>query len=610
MHKTQTFQVFGFFSVILFFSFNLSGQDQYFGSLEVEKIRDLILENQMDSAFYIAEEMMRLSEGKSNEERAIALHMMGVMLTEKFEYNEAISLLEQSIKLSDVKGSDLYYQNRLILGRCHYFLGSLDEAKELINPLLEVQQLDSNYLYRAHYILNNVYFGDSDDEKCLEHLIKAHDIAIKLGKDNEAATLKSYLGFMYHRLDKDSIAFAMQDEALEYMMSVGDTIGAAFVISERATMYSNIDDWENSEKDFLLAIDYSLQKGHLPHAANSSSLLSDVYISLGDYDEALKYYTSSQKICMDYEIPIGILTNHIGLAELYLAMGKHEECIEEAEQAKEVAALNEYTEELATAHGILARAYAKTGRFEKAYISLEEKKAIRDSLFTLEKAESMGKLREQFEREKNLREIAELENEARVDALKRKGLWIGLGLVALLSLLVLNREVQRRKKAKQLHEVELKMASLEKTRLKEELDFKNRELTSHALNLARKNEFLSNLNIQLNQLKQGNNADEVDVRDIKNQLKIEGQMENNWEQFTKQFTATNPDFYDVLKRAFPDLSRGDLRLAALLKMNLGTKDIANILGISNDGVKKSRYRLRKKLSLDSNESLEDKVMMF
>jgi len=43
-------------------------------------------------------------------------------------------------------------------------------------------------------------------------------------------------------------------------------------------------------------------------------------------------------------------------------------------------------------------------------------------------------------------------------------------------------------------------------------------------------------------------------------------------------------------------------------MNLSTKDIATILNISDDGVKKARYRLRKKLNLDTSESLDALVM--
>jgi DNA-binding CsgD family transcriptional regulator len=44
-----------------------------------------------------------------------------------------------------------------------------------------------------------------------------------------------------------------------------------------------------------------------------------------------------------------------------------------------------------------------------------------------------------------------------------------------------------------------------------------------------------------------------------------------------------------------------MRLIALLKMNLSSKEIADILGISADGIKKARYRLRKKMNLEDSQ---------
>ncbi|HEU0226802.1 MAG TPA: LuxR C-terminal-related transcriptional regulator, partial [Arachidicoccus soli] len=56
---------------------------------------------------------------------------------------------------------------------------------------------------------------------------------------------------------------------------------------------------------------------------------------------------------------------------------------------------------------------------------------------------------------------------------------------------------------------------------------------------------------------------------------------------------------------FPNLTAQDLRLAAYLKMNLTTKEIAPLLNISTRGVEIKRYRLRKKMNLDEHENLSD-----
>ena len=55
-------------------------------------------------------------------------------------------------------------------------------------------------------------------------------------------------------------------------------------------------------------------------------------------------------------------------------------------------------------------------------------------------------------------------------------------------------------------------------------------------------------------------------------------------------------------------SKTEPRLIALLKMNLSSKEIAQILHISTERVKKARQRLRKKLELDSTQDLQEYIL--
>jgi DNA-binding CsgD family transcriptional regulator len=47
---------------------------------------------------------------------------------------------------------------------------------------------------------------------------------------------------------------------------------------------------------------------------------------------------------------------------------------------------------------------------------------------------------------------------------------------------------------------------------------------------------------------------------------------------------------------------------ALIKMNLSSKEIANILYIFIAGIKKARQRLRRKLGLETGDSLEEVII--
>jgi DNA-binding CsgD family transcriptional regulator len=68
------------------------------------------------------------------------------------------------------------------------------------------------------------------------------------------------------------------------------------------------------------------------------------------------------------------------------------------------------------------------------------------------------------------------------------------------------------------------------------------------------------------------------------------------------------NFFTKLKENHPELSSSELKLAALVRLNLNLKESATILGISPESVKTSRHRLRKKLNLGEEQNLADYLL--
>jgi DNA-binding CsgD family transcriptional regulator len=58
------------------------------------------------------------------------------------------------------------------------------------------------------------------------------------------------------------------------------------------------------------------------------------------------------------------------------------------------------------------------------------------------------------------------------------------------------------------------------------------------------------------------------------------------------------------------LTLNEQKLCAFLRLNLNTKDIANIMGISLRGVEVARYRLRKKLGLQRGQNLSKFILAY
>src|SRR6201985_4014653 len=109
----------------------------------------------------------------------------------------------------------------------------------------------------------------------------------------------------------------------------------------------------------------------------------------------------------------------------------------------------------------------------------------------------------------------------------------------------------------------------------------------------------------------GNGNGEGSTDEFKKMLRIlgeENKMDKDWEQFAVHFDKVHSDFLQILKGAFPLLSSHELKLCAYLRMNLSSKEIAQLENISVRGAEISRYRLRKKLKISTETNLFDFLM--
>ncbi len=79
-------------------------------------------------------------------------------------------------------------------------------------------------------------------------------------------------------------------------------------------------------------------------------------------------------------------------------------------------------------------------------------------------------------------------------------------------------------------------------------------------------------------------------------------------EFKKIFLKVHPNFFFKLKKNFYYLSEGDVRLLTLIKLQSSNKEMANMLGITIEGVKKAKQRLRKKMNLDEDTTIEEAIL--
>lgn len=168
------------------------------------------------------------------------------------------------------------------------------------------------------------------------------------------------------------------------------------------------------------------------------------------------------------------------------------------------------------------------------------------------------------------------------------------------------------KRLSYIHDLELnktasEIVAIRNEKLENEVNFKNSELASSAMHLVKKGELFSKIKKELTKvIKELNNpASEAEIKQLIKSLSEDDNMDKEWENFTIHFDKVHSNFLSQLKHRHATISSNELKLCAYLRMNLSTKEIARLLNISVRGVDISRYRLRKKLMLASEESLYD-----
>jgi DNA-binding CsgD family transcriptional regulator len=155
---------------------------------------------------------------------------------------------------------------------------------------------------------------------------------------------------------------------------------------------------------------------------------------------------------------------------------------------------------------------------------------------------------------------------------------------------------------------EEQISQLEREKLEYELQHKSQEMMNLMIGMKRKNEVLGEIKADL--LKVVSAMKGESAREAKQQLlvintRIDENMQSDdvLSRIEEQFDLLHNDFMKRLHQRFPDLSNNEYMMCAYLKMELSTKEMAPLLGISVRGVETLRYRLRKKLGLEREEGI-------
>lgn len=166
------------------------------------------------------------------------------------------------------------------------------------------------------------------------------------------------------------------------------------------------------------------------------------------------------------------------------------------------------------------------------------------------------------------------------------------------------KQIHRRRQQIQQQEI----TKLRNQQLEETLIRKSEELANSTMALIKKNELL--VKIKKEVVTHTDTAKNAGSNQITELIDKSISTQHDWKVFETNFNQVHETFLKKLLQSHPDLSNGDLKLAAYLRMNLSSKEIAHLLNITPRSVELKRYRLRKKLGIANEDNLNDFMMKF
>lgn len=456
----------------------------------------------------------------------------------------------------------------------------------------------------AYSIIGELYRKVGDFQKALSYTLKSLQIAELLGKQALMANSYNNIGIIYKEQDNFQQAKKNYFRAMELNKQLPNReyyLGSNY--NNLGIIYRNTKQYDSAITCYREGLKYTKS----PYGeATIYNNVGAVFYDLQTYDSAQYYHQKALGIQKQYGYNEQMSLSMINLSQVLNKKKSYDESLDFALEAYRINEEEHSYDLLADAAEALSEAYNGLKDFENSLFYFKKFKQYNDSVYDENKRkEIIGQqlLFETREREKEnqlLRQQAEL-SEAQI----KFQYLIGIVLVAILLLAVwiLFLNTKRNKIKHELAQQKLTNEQTEKRYLEKELNFKNKELVNFALQIVEKNDFMTEVTREIDKLSRaGSNAFER-LKELSKKLKASHIIHKHQKEFDAHVNSVYESFYNKLENKYPDLTQNEKRLAALLRLKLSSKEISSITGISSKSVDMSRYRLRKKLGLDTEDNL-------
>lgn len=559
---------------------------------------------------YAFEQLALSNEIQFSGGQSMANYQLGILYNNVNKVDSARYRYTQALKFAKIYNNQIFVSQAYHgLALLEFELGNLDKADEINDTNLAYNERNNDSVGIA-YSLD--FKGRINENRghytiALENVLKSLKIlpvvSTPINKDVRIADAKTHLAAIEFNIGNLKKAIAYNKEALEIYINQDDTYYQAVALADLGKAYKALGNFKEAEDNFKLSIEMAKQANVPSTHATSLSELGALYFVQNKTTESLKLLRESINIAKEIGSERRVAISKLEIAEVLNSDGKSQNALAIVSEALNYADSSGNLSILRDAYLKRSTVYSNLGDLSSALKDYKAYKALNDSIFNKERTQKLEELKIIYETEKKEaalalqeEEIKTLNQEVEISNL-RKGLYAG-GMASALALFGLSVFGYRQRIKKNRIERE-KQEEI----YKQEIAYKKKELASQTLHLVQKNTFIQELMENLQRIKSSPEKFKMEFRRIVMLLRKENASDKDWEVFKTYFSEVHNDFDQKLKTISPEVSEKEIRLAAFLRMNLTTKEIAATLNVLPDSILKSKYRLKKKLGLDKGTDL-------
>jgi tetratricopeptide (TPR) repeat protein len=521
-----------------------------------------------------AEILLKLTDEliSTDLERSLTYGQEAYMLADKNSYDHI--KLRSSITLATI-----YYYKSDLNKAMEFAIKAKDLAEDLGMDLYLAQSLDG---------IGSIFYDIGDKAKSSENFFASLKIYEKLNNKNGIGATFCRIGTLYLDQKDYEKAADYYSRSIQLAREINSQEGIASNLNNLAKVYSERKEYEKALKSYEEALNINIRTGNAYLEASNYLNIADVYINMKDFPAAVEKIKQAQKIFSKIGNKLRLAKSQILLGEIYLETGQLPESEFLAQNALHIGLEHGYKEITANAAGIINRIHLSKKDSSTAFRYFVLEKQYQDSLFMDEKQKSLAALELLYQFEKNEQDQQLARQRRNVAIIIISGCLL---FSMIIIILILN---QLRLKAKKMQ--------LEKAAHERELEFKNKEMVLNVMSLMKKNEMLAELSEKLIHIeKEATSSESRDtIKKVARELQ-KSQEEEIWKEFSTRFKEVHGDFYDKLLQKYPGLSPNDLKLCAFLRLNMSSKDIAELTGQRVSSLETARYRLRQKLGIANSD---------